>query len=700
MKSSKILFSFVLATSFLSADEFFWSKKYDDIVKNLENTSGSQKDMLLKQAQDYERAKNAENIINDMQNVLNKNTLDYNNTLQAYNIQLGIFNTLSTNLNDKQKEKSQNDNLLLNLNSNILKLQEQNQSLGSLKTDFETKNDKLLSNIVSYENQKADFDALLNAKQSEYNMQNQKVLDAYTELESVKNVHFDLVRAYNEALKKAGDEQDAEVKATWLKLKESDDKVATILDKYNNEKASLDSIDKAIKNINLEKNKIDLSIQNAQNSILANKTEVEKINNQISSNIQNIGSLENQVSLTSEKINTIEQELQALSQDKNTQKELLELKNQELTNAKIDLEKTQQSLNNAKKDLENIILSMSDTQKHIKQITTNIGEFVNDASDDTKNLILLMATNPNLSDPNTKQQVQNIANKIADKIIDKQKQSVQASSSGATLVQLNNMTKRLGEIRSFDINAGAWVRGYGGKYSNDDSHFYYYSTQVGADNMLDIGYNSKLLVGGLVGFDKINADTKTKSYSIGGYASYLHDNGSFLDFVLKYVNTSHDRLNHSIKNQNSVLASLEAGHRFGIYDFYVEPSFELISGYVGKYEDEIGKSTTISIDGYVPFLLKSQIYFGGVNDDFVYRAGVGAVIDTQNQKASISIDEIVSGISASSNAKLDKNSYGFVSVGGSYKISNDFIVNLGVERSFGGNLVNDYEMNMVLRYSF
>lgn len=300
-----------------------------------------------------------------------------------------------------------------------------------------------------------------------------------------------------------------------------------------------------------------------------------------------------------------------------------------------------------------------------------------------------------------KTEVQKAVDSFATKVVESKKEDIMASASSATLVQLNNMTKRLGEVRDMNADYGLWLRNYGGRMSTDNNHLNYYSVQLGADKVNTIG-DDRLITGLLTGFDKINGDVKSKTYSVGGYVSYLHNSGAFGDVVLKYANTKHERDAHEFKKQNSFLASFEGGYRFSATDsFYVEPSLELITGHIGKYEDKNGVNT-ISIDSHTPFIIKPQAFVGGVVDSFTYRAGIGGVFNTTSREAKISMDfdEVSKGLKADGKTKLDKNNHGFVSLGGSYKVGDNLRFNLGVERSFGGKITNDYELNATIRYGF
>ncbi|MBZ7999190.1 autotransporter outer membrane beta-barrel domain-containing protein, partial [Campylobacter canadensis] len=333
-----------------------------------------------------------------------------------------------------------------------------------------------------------------------------------------------------------------------------------------------------------------------------------------------------------------------------------------------------------------------------EEIKNSLGEFYNDNSKAATELITLVASSSNLSEED-KAQAKNLANKIATESLQAKIDDISKNATSSINVQLNNMNKRLGEVRAMGAQTGVWLRTYGGRYSGNNNHFNYYSTQIGIDKKSDLS-NAELLSGALIGFDKINSLTDTKAYSIGAYFSYINNDGYFADTVLKYLNTSYSQKEHSFKKQNSFLLSMEAGYRFDIFtSSYIEPSLEFITGYVGKYEDKY-KGTIISVNKYVPFVVKPQVYYGLNLDSFIFRAGLGAVVNLHNNKANLHIGDLIAGISANSSIKLSKNNHGFASIQTAYSFNENLRLNLGLERSFGTSFKQDYELNATLRYTF
>lgn len=367
---------------------------------------------------------------------------------------------------------------------------------------------------------------------------------------------------------------------------------------------------------------------------------------------------------------------------------------------KREVVKAKEELANLETLLKQIKIEIAVDSKEGREIIEELGNIYSGSNSKAGEFVLAMTEVGNKienADAFQKAQIQDLANQIAGGYLEDKKEEVTSDVSSSLNVTINNMNKRLGEIRGLDGEVGAWFRAYGGRFSTDTSHFNYYSTQIGADKKIDIS-SGDVITGVLFGFDKINSSAKSKSYSVGGYASYIDNSGFFTDFVLKYLRTSYEK--EGIKSQNSFLASFEGGYRLCLTnEAYIEPSLELISGYVGKYES-VENNVNISVKAYSPLIVKPQIFAGYMTDDVSFRAGVGAILDTKKRKANILISDIVKNVDAQSSTDLKNNNRGFVSLGGAYTFSKNLRLNLSVERSFGSKLTNDYEVNSTLRYTF
>ncbi|HEF4761167.1 TPA: autotransporter outer membrane beta-barrel domain-containing protein [Pseudomonas putida] len=124
--------------------------------------------------------------------------------------------------------------------------------------------------------------------------------------------------------------------------------------------------------------------------------------------------------------------------------------------------------------------------------------------------------------------------------------AIASQTAGATLwsAQMNALVKRLGELRMGKDEGGIWTRGIGrrfevGEHSSRAFTQNVTGVEVGADKAFALGAG-KLYVGGVVGgaHSDMNfgegASGEVDSRMIGTYATYLHDNGVYVDTVAKY----------------------------------------------------------------------------------------------------------------------------------------------------------------------
>ncbi|AWM80501.1 hypothetical protein DKL61_09110 [Gammaproteobacteria bacterium ESL0073] len=174
-----------------------------------------------------------------------------------------------------------------------------------------------------------------------------------------------------------------------------------------------------------------------------------------------------------------------------------------------------------------------------------------------------------------------------------------------TYIENQTLLQRLGDLRNSEVagvkSDGFWMKGFGGKLSAFSGStmkgfdMTYTGTQLGIDKNIDI-QDGRLLVGIMAGFTRTNpnyneGDGTGKNYTAGLYATYLNDNGIYVDNVLKY-NSMHNQFNvkdtvgNAVKGTGKtqgIMLSTEVGKRFWLESkqqgFYLEPQAQLSYGY-------------------------------------------------------------------------------------------------------------------------
>ncbi|MDE3972419.1 autotransporter outer membrane beta-barrel domain-containing protein [Glaesserella parasuis] len=278
-------------------------------------------------------------------------------------------------------------------------------------------------------------------------------------------------------------------------------------------------------------------------------------------------------------------------------------------------------------------------------------------------------------------------------------------------VEMNNLNKRMGELRGIDANAGVWARVLGGKGSSDSYKHKFTHIQTGFDKQSHLS-NAELFTGVTVTHTSTDIEGKigstngdVKSIGAGVYATALFDNGFYLDTIAKYVKNNHKfdyafkEMKLDFKSQryhtHSFYLGGEVGYRFNLGSGYVEPQAEVI--YVKNSQanlaDNRHKLTIKVSNGLVGRL--------GVNAGKTFEigqskatawAGIGYQWDIAKRN-----EILVDGISAS-NSKKDARM--LMDLGLNIRANDKLSIGLSLEGSAFGKYNTDLSVNSNVRYSF
>ena len=150
--------------------------------------------------------------------------------------------------------------------------------------------------------------------------------------------------------------------------------------------------------------------------------------------------------------------------------------------------------------------------------------------------------------------------------------------------EMNDLTKRMGELRDSPAGIGAWARLYGSEqeYGKKNVTLRSTSVQVGADYQI-----GEWTVGGAFSYTNGSVDYAqglgdADTYGFAAYGSWFAQYGMFLDLIAKYSRLSNDfkiaDMKGSIDN-NAYSFSAEFGWRFDLAKtVFVEPQVELTYG--------------------------------------------------------------------------------------------------------------------------
>ncbi|MCE3047830.1 autotransporter outer membrane beta-barrel domain-containing protein, partial [Helicobacter kayseriensis] len=297
------------------------------------------------------------------------------------------------------------------------------------------------------------------------------------------------------------------------------------------------------------------------------------------------------------------------------------------------------------------------------------------------------------------------------------------------LANLNSLNKRMGELRDNDKANGVWLRVFNGKQTVDfgvETQSTYTTIQGGYDSNFG-GKDSNFYLGFALSYSNALSDFSSPNQAqnsvilsnnangmeAGIYAAYVADSGLYTDTVAKFSFISNDF--KSNKNENykpRVLGgtlSQEVGYRFKLpLNFFIDPQGELSLGYLG------GQSFTQSADG--SFLQTSQdgiftlrgrlgVNWGFDFQEFTQDKEMNAklylgtyYVGDYIHGGSITFDNLVD-FSDKTNKYSSSGAF-LLNVGTNISLKDHTRLYLDFEKSFGGKIRTDYQVNVGVRYSF
>lgn len=269
--------------------------------------------------------------------------------------------------------------------------------------------------------------------------------------------------------------------------------------------------------------------------------------------------------------------------------------------------------------------------------------------------------------------------------------------------ELDDMNRRLGELRDSAGEHGLWVRMIRGE--ND------YRSLDSQHNIYQIGYDKKLssdphwtlgaafsYTDGEGSYDTGRFDMSHKTLTL--YGSRLNDDGSYIDIVGKY-----SRLNHDLENTwgsgdydaDGYSLGVEVGKRFTQESgFWIEPQAQLIYGYVGSASYDAGdihiaQDSMQSLIGRAGVRLGKDFDKGNVylRASYLYDFdGDTGVTFTDAQGLSRDFDQDLGG------------GWCEVGLGTNINLSDTTHLYFDIEKTFGAEIATTWQWNAGMRWSF
>lgn len=269
--------------------------------------------------------------------------------------------------------------------------------------------------------------------------------------------------------------------------------------------------------------------------------------------------------------------------------------------------------------------------------------------------------------------------------------------------ELDDMNKRLGELRDSKGEHGVWIRMVRGENDYKSLNSQYNTYQLGYDEKLSTDPHWTLgaafsYTDGDGGYDTGSFDMDHKTFTL--YGSKLNDDGSYIDIVGKY-----SRLNHDLRNTwgdgeydaNGYSIGVEVGKRFQQGNgFWIEPQAQLTYGHVGSANYTAG-DIKVAQDGMESLIGRAGVRFGKDldNGNIYLRAsylydfdGETGVTFTNAEGRERSFDQDLGG------------GWCEVGIGTNINLSDATHLYFDIEKTYGGDITTDWKWNAGIRYSF
>ena len=276
-----------------------------------------------------------------------------------------------------------------------------------------------------------------------------------------------------------------------------------------------------------------------------------------------------------------------------------------------------------------------------------------------------------------------------------------------TRIMMNDVRKRMGDLRAAEGTHGAWVRYNGGQMAGSGVEADFNMIQVGVDTVPVADaprFGVAFSYAQTEAEDKAGlATTDMDSFSLAFYGTKMYDNGMFVDVIgrMATMDTEMNVLGKPAKMDNIALSvSGELGWRFDVTDrFFFEPSVEATYTYTnadmfmmgsGKYELE----AVDSLVGRAGFAAGMKC--PGGHGDLYVRAAVAhefmgdSTMNSWTARGTQVAPVVMDG----------KDTWFEYAIGVNLNVNKNTYVYADVERTSGANIDEDWRANVGVRFAF
>ena len=280
------------------------------------------------------------------------------------------------------------------------------------------------------------------------------------------------------------------------------------------------------------------------------------------------------------------------------------------------------------------------------------------------------------------------------------------SDAGMTLkghwrAHMNDMNKRMGELRMANGEHGVWTRMVRGESEYQGAKMQYNQYQLGYDEKLSV--DKRWTVGAAVTFSEGDAsygsgNTDDKSTAFAIYGSKLNNDGTFVDLIARYAHLESDLDDRNYGtgdySTNGMSVSAEFGKRIQQGNgLWIEPQVELTYGSVDSASVAFSdgyKANYDSMDSFIAragFALGKDIKQGNVYARASYLYDFDGETETQFEGGKAISEDFGGG-------------WWEVGVGANINLSKATYIYADIEKTFGGEVDTNWQWNLGVRYSF
>lgn len=281
-----------------------------------------------------------------------------------------------------------------------------------------------------------------------------------------------------------------------------------------------------------------------------------------------------------------------------------------------------------------------------------------------------------------------------------------ASTLSLNRILMNDVRKRLGNIRSADAAYGVWARYDGGKLDGEGTTNKFNTIHVGgdmapfADSAWRLGVSASYTTGDV---DYTRGTADLDAYSLAAYATWMGESGLFADVIARVAKSESDMTVDGVYkgelDNTAYSLSGELGMRFDFSEmFYAEPQME---------------ATYTNIDsGDLSLLGRGEAYRYSVDsfDSFIGRVGFLAGMKCPNQKGEVYVrlslaheflgDATITGGNSARQEHDGEDTWLEYGIGANINLTKSTYVWLDLERTADAMIEEDWRGTVGVRYSF